>query len=169
MWINQELAVLAYRQFFESAEIPIIVFKEESVKLEGAMSVFIVNAKPLEGEDVVISEVGRWLTDKAVQGKLDQHAVFAQKWEALQAEDRMILKALVEEGGQSVKELSIRRRLVEFYGLENNAAFNILRTQRLALSQANLIQLGHNVNDGDEISLHPTWAWNVRYAVNEAS
>src|ERR1022692_159588 len=30
MWINQELAILAYRQFFEAREIPILVFKDEN-------------------------------------------------------------------------------------------------------------------------------------------
>ena len=168
MWINQELAVLAYRQFSESAEIPIMVFKEDSVRLEGAMSAFIVNAKPLADEEAVTAEVRRWLTDKAAKGRRDEQAVFAQKWAALQTEDRMILKALVEEGGQSVKESSIRRRLVESYGLEENAASNTLRTRRTALSQANLIQLRHNIHDGDEISLHPAWEWNVRYEVNKA-
>src|ERR1022692_1901480 len=128
MWINQELAVLAYRQFFESAEIPIIVFKEDSVRLEGAMSTFIVNAKPLGDEGAVIAEVRHWLTEKAAMGRHDEHAVFAEKWASLQTEDRMILKALIEEGGQTVKESSIRRRLVESYGLGQNVASNTLRT-----------------------------------------
>ena len=78
MWINQELAVLAYRQFFESLEIPILVFKEDSVKLEGAMSAFIANAKPLGDEETVVEEVRRWLADKAAKGRPDEHAAFAQ-------------------------------------------------------------------------------------------
>jgi len=168
MWINQELAVLAYRQFFESAEIPILVFKEDSVGLEGAMSAFIVNAKALVDEEVVIASVRGWLIDKAAVGRRDEHAVFAQKWTALQTEDRMILKALIEEGGHSVKESTIRHRLVESYGLEQNVASHTLRTRRPALSQANLVQLRHNIYDGDEISLHPAWEWNVRYEVNRS-
>lgn len=168
MWINQELAVLAYRQFFESSEIPISVFKEDSVRLEGAMSAFIVNAKPLADEEAVLEEVERWLTDKAVKGRRDEHVVFAQKWTALQTEDRMILKALIEEGGQSIKESSIRRRLIESYGLEESAASDTLRKRRPVLSQANLIQYRHNIYDGDEISLHPAWEWHVRYEVNKS-
>ena len=38
MWINQELAILAYRQFFEQREIPILAFKDVAVELEGAIS-----------------------------------------------------------------------------------------------------------------------------------
>ncbi|MCE5308862.1 MAG: hypothetical protein LLG20_14585 [Acidobacteriales bacterium] len=168
MWINQELAVLAYRQFFESAEIPILVFKEDSVRLEGAMSAFIVNAKPLIDEEAVIAEVSTWLTDKAAKGRSDEHMVFAQKWALLQAVDRTVLKALIEEGGYSVKETSIRRRLIESHGLERYEASNALRTRRLALSQANLIQLRRNSHDGDEISLHPAWEWNVRHEISKA-
>ena len=103
MWINQELAVLAYRQFFESVEIPILVFKEESVKLEGAMTAFIVNAKPLAGEDAVITEVRRWLTDKAAKGRSDEQALFSRKWAALQPEDRMILKALIDKEARALR------------------------------------------------------------------
>jgi len=168
MWINQELAVLAYRQFFEAVEIPIMVFKEDSVKLEGAMSAFIVNAKPLVDEDAIIAEVQRWLTDKASKGQRDEHTVFAQKWATLQAEDKYILSALIEEGGHSVKESSIRRRLVESYGLEREAATVTLRKRRPVLSQLNLIQLLHNIYDGDEISLHPIWEWYVRFEVNKS-
>jgi hypothetical protein len=54
------------------------------------------------------------------------------------------------------------------YGLEKNAASNTLRTRQLILSQTNLIQLHHNIYDGDEISLHPNWAWNVRHEVNKS-
>jgi hypothetical protein len=131
------------------------------------MSAFIVNAKPLGDEEAVIAEVRHWLTEKAAMGRHDEHAVFAEKWASLQTEDRMILKALIEEGGQTVKESSIRRRLVESYGLGQNVASNTLRTRRPVLSQANLIQFRHNIYDGDEISLHPAWEWNVRYEVNK--
>jgi len=168
MWINQELAVLAYRQFFESAEIPILVFKEDSVRLEGAMSAFIVNAKPLTDEGAVIAEVLRWLTDNAAGGRSEGHAVFDQKWAALQTEDRLILKALIEEGGHAVKESSVRRRLVTSHGLEQSIASATLRTRCAVLRQATLIQLRHNTFDGDEISLHPAWEWNVRYEVNRS-
>src|SRR3989304_5614435 len=61
VWINQELAVLAYRQFFEATNIPILAFKHESVTLEGAMSAFITNPKPLENDDSVLAEVRNWL------------------------------------------------------------------------------------------------------------
>jgi hypothetical protein len=166
MWINQELAILAYRQFFESREIPILVFKDENVRLEGAMTAFIVNAKPLPNEQVVLEELHRWITDKAGGGPPDEQAIFDQKWTALQPDDYMILKAVIEEGSHNVKDFSVRRRLVK-NGLDNNTASSILRTRRAAMSQQNLLRINHNKFDGDEISLHPNWEWYVRHIVSK--
>jgi hypothetical protein len=92
-------------------------------------------------------------------------AAFDQKWAALRPDDLIILKALIQEGGHNVKEVSIRRRLVK-NGLDGHAASDILRTRRTALSQENLVRLHHNLYDGDEISLHPNWEWHVRHAVS---
>jgi hypothetical protein len=164
-WINQELGILAYRQFFESREIPIMVFKDENVRLEGAMTAFIVNAKPLSAEQAVVGEVHRWITDKAAGGPPDEQARFDQKWAALQADDHKILRALVEEGGHNVKEASIRRGLIK-NGMDGNAASNVLRTRRAAMAQENLVRLHHNIYDGDEISLHPGWEWYIRREVS---
>jgi hypothetical protein len=161
MWINQELAILAYRRFFEAREIPILVFKDENASLEGAMSAFIVNAKPLPADQMVIDEVDRWLTDTATQGPPDEQAVFNQKWGVLTAEDRMILKALIEEGGQMVKEVSIRLRL-RGNGLDYAA---ILKTRLAFMTNQNLVTRHHNIYDGDEISLHFTWQWYIWHAV----
>jgi len=41
VWVNQELAILAYRQFFESRQLPILAFMDPQVKLEGAMTTLI--------------------------------------------------------------------------------------------------------------------------------
>jgi hypothetical protein len=161
MWINQELAILAYRRFFEAREIPILVFKDQDVRLEGAMSAFIVNAKPLPADQMVVDQVRRWLTDTATQGPPDEQAVFDQKWRVLTNEDQLILKALIEEGGQAVKEGSIRLRLKD-KGLEYAT---VLKTRLAVMTTQNLVMRHHNICDGDEISLHPTWQWYLRHAV----
>lgn len=165
VWVNQELAVLAYRQFFEGINIPILAFKHDSVSLEGAMTAFIINPKPL-GSDVEIgSEVRIWLQNHASQGRPSEQDVFDQKWRTLEADDQLILEALVEEGGHDVKDFAIRRRLVEQYGVDRNRASTLVTEKRTALSALNLVRLQHNIYDGDEMSLHPTWEWYVRHAV----
>ena len=165
VWINQEMAVLAYRQFFERSRIPILAFKEESVTLEGAMTAFIVNPKPLVDEESIVLEVRSWLMAEASVGPGAEQDVFQRKWEALTLEDRAILAALIAEGGHGIKEVSIRRRLTEHHGIERSHASEVLRERQIALRAANLVQLQHNIYDGDEMSLHPVWEWHVRHAV----
>lgn len=169
VWINQEVALLAYRQFFERRAIPILAFRDPAVGLEGAMTAFIINPKPSVDEDTVLAEVRRWLAEEALTGANDENDVFHAKWEALPPDDRAILAALIAEGGRDIKEQSVRRRLIKQHGFERNRASEVLRKRRTALSEENLVQLRHNINDGDEMSLHPYWEWHVRHAIGTAS
>lgn len=165
VWINQEMALLAYRQFFESRKIPLLAFKDPSVTLEGAMTAFIVNPKPLVDEELVLSEVRNWLIAEASVGPLDEHELFKQKWRALQADDRAILAALIAEGGRNIKEESVRRRLIKHHGFDKNRASEVILKRKIVLSGENLIQLRRNLHDGDEMSLHAAWEWYVRHAI----
>ena len=165
VWINQEVALLAYRQFFEKRKIPILAFRDPALVLEGAMTSFIVNPKSSVDEDTVLAEVRRWLTEEAITGAKDEADVFQSKWDALQDNDRTILAALIAEGGRDIKEQSVRRRLINHHGFEKNLASEVLRKRRIALSEENLVKLRRNANDGDEMSLHPYWEWYVRHAI----
>jgi hypothetical protein len=169
VWINQELAILAYRQFYEGDEIPILAFKHESVNLEGAMTAFIVNPKPLVDVETIVREVRAWLTGDALRGKTNQQVVFDEKWAQLQPEDHLLLAALVAEGGQGVKEVSIWRRLIQHHDIQKDHASKIMRERRLFLSAQNLVQLRPNIYDGAEISLHPTWERYIRHALREGA
>jgi hypothetical protein len=168
VWINQEVALLAYRQFFERRALPVLAFRDPSVTLEGAMTAFIVNPKPLLDEDTVLADVGRWLVEEAPRGAADENDVFQAKWDALQADDRAILAALIAEGGRDIKEQSVRRRLITHHRFEKNRASEVLRKRRTVLSEENLVQLRHNIHDGDERSLHPNWEWYIRHAIGLA-
>lgn len=153
VWINQEAALLAYRQFFERRAIPILAFRDPPVTLEGAMTAFIVNPKPSVDEDFVLAEVRKWMTGEALGGPTNEHDLFRQKWDALEADDRTILAALIAEGGRDIKEQSVRRRLIKHHRFEKNRASEVLRKRRTVLSEQNLVQLRHNINDGNEMTL----------------
>jgi hypothetical protein len=129
------------------------------------MTAFIINPKPLRSNEEVVTEVRNWLQNRASQGRPSKQDIFDQKWRDLDADDKLILAALVDEGGHDVKEVSIRRRLIGQYGIGRNDASPLANKRRVALSESNLVRLQHNVNDGDEMSLHPTWEWYVRFAV----
>ena len=166
VWINQEVAILAYRKFFEGADIPVLAFKDPAVQLEGAMTAFIVNPHPLVDEKRVLEETRTWLQTAARTGREDMQEVFEAKWAEVTGEGRDVLAALTAEGGHHVKDTSVRQRLIA-PGIDKNRASGVLREQRLFLSQKNLVRLTRNTYDGDEMSLHPTWEWYVRHELKK--
>lgn len=166
VWINQEVAILAYRQQFEGNEIPLLAFKDPSVTLEGAMTALIVNPKELRDDEDVLEHLREWLEGIGSDGPFSDREEFEGKWRATTSEDRAVLAALIAEGGSDVKESSIKRRLRDEAGLGDQVS-PVLRKSRLALSQANLIRLTPNLYDGDEMSLHDTWKWHIRRAISE--
>lgn len=62
VWVNLELAILAYRQFLKSKRLPVLAFVDPGVKLEGAMTSLIVNPQPIPSASQAIGIVKAWLT-----------------------------------------------------------------------------------------------------------
>ncbi len=100
--VNQEVAILAYRQFFESRNVPVLAFKEDGVKLEGAMTSLIVNPRPLGDVAEVKGAVSAWLADQEFTPVSDE--TFLIKWNTLTESARKVLASLIEEGGVNVKQ-----------------------------------------------------------------
>jgi len=166
VWINQEIAILAYRQFFETRRIPILAFKEPSVSLEGAMSAFILNPRPIHDEASLMSELKDWLQGSALMGPACDADTFDSKWSSLTREEKLILAGLVAEGGIRVKETAIKQFLRHHAGIDSQRIHLSFLTGRSDLSSKGLVELHPNVHSGNEMSLHPTWEWYVRHAVS---
>ena len=165
VWINQEVALLAYRQFFEGNTIPILSFKHEDVDLEGAMTSFIINPLPLGDQENILEQVSEWLTNEALNGENSQQDIFDVKWAVLQNYDYIVLGALIDEGSFDIKQTSVRLRMSDQYGVDNNQTSGILRTSLARLTVQNLVRTNRNVPDGAEMSLHPTWEWYVCHEI----
>lgn len=162
-WVNQEIAILAFRQFLESKTLPILVFKENGVKLEGAMTSLIVNPLPLVGIEDTIAKVKEWLeTTKFSPCLVDE---FEEKWNKLSLNSKKALSCLVCEGGEQVKEINIWRKLKGKYAFSGNTADDVLREAKLQFIDTGLVICIHNINTGDEMTLHPTWKWYLTRAV----
>jgi len=166
VWINQEIAILAYRQFFETRRIPILAFKEPSVSLEGAMSAFILNPRLMHDEHYLLSELKDWLQESALTGPASNLDTFDSKWSSLTREGKLILAGLVAEGGIRVKETAIERFLRDHAALEPQHIHLSFLTGRSDLSSKGLVEIHPDVYSGNEMSLHPTWEWDVRHAVS---
>lgn len=167
VWVNQELAIMAYRQFFESRTLPVLAFSDPEIKLEGAMTAFIINPFPLGTISNVVERVASWLhriTTYAGEPAADE--VFEEKWSRLSENSLKVLTCLIEEGGEQVKETSIRRALQHRYTISPNDTTKVVRDARQEFINTDLVKHVHDINSGDEMTLHPTWNWHLRRAIS---
>ena len=160
VWINQELAILAYRQFFEETKIPVLAFADRKVKLEGAMTSLTVNPHPLGTAEDVASAVRAWLAEKQFGGASDE--ALQRKWVQLSESARRVVAALLEDGGHSVKETSVRHALMRLFNTTSHQAGEAVRNAKLEFIKTDFVKLVHNVHSGDELSVHPTWEFALR-------
>jgi len=160
VWVNQELAILAYRQFFEARNIPVIAFAEPTVKLEGAMTSLIVNAKPLGSAQDVASALRAWLGGTQFGAASDD--AFIKKWAQLTDDARKVVVGLLDEGGHNAKETAVRHAVMRRYGIDSNRASEMVRNAKLEFMKTDLVKLIHDLHSGDELSLHPTWKFDLR-------
>lgn len=162
VWINQELAILAYRQFFEERQIPVLLFKEPRVRLEGAMSALIVNAHPLGPDAEVVASVRDWLAKARLAGAPDE--AFQRKWADLSEPARQVVAALIEEGGSAVKEVAARKTLIAVFGMDSSQANEAVRGAKPIFTNTDLVKLVDNIHSGDELTINPTWEHHLRRA-----
>ena len=158
-WVNQELAILAYRQFFESRKIPVIAFADPQVRLEGAMTSLIVNAKPLGSAQDVASAVKAWLGEANFEAGSDE--AFVKKWAQLSDDARKVVVGLVDEGGHNAKETAVRHAVMRRYGIDSNQASEMVHKAKLEFMRTDLVKLIHDQHSGDELSFHPTWEFDL--------
>ncbi len=155
VWINQELAILAYRQFFEGKPIPVLVFVDPEVKLEGAMTSLIVNPYPSILVEDVIPIIKAWLAENRFDSVSDE--AFQQKWAQLSDLTREVVACLIGEGGLNVKEAVVRSAMKRVYSVDKNEASEALRKAKIEFVNTGLVNLIPNIHSGHELSLHPTW------------
>jgi hypothetical protein len=165
VWVNQELAILAYRQFFESQKIPLLSFVDPKVKLEGAMTSLIVNPRPLGTASDVASAVRGWLSSSEFIAGSDE--VFARKWNQLTDVGRKVLAGVLEEGGHNVKETAVRHAMMARFNMQSNPATEAVRKASLEFINTDLVKLIHNTHSGDELSVHPTWEFYLQRKIAE--
>ena len=168
VWVNQEIAILAYRKQFEGIEIPILVFKDEKVRLEGAMTSLIVNPIPMKSELEILKQIKSWLksTEFPLSSSINDDR-FLSKWEKLSSTSRTVISALLDEGGTNVKESSIKMCLREDYGMEKNEASKAILDASCEFTNTDLVKLIHNIHSGDEMSINPTWEWYISREVKK--
>lgn len=167
-WVNQEIAILAYRKQFEGIEIPILIFKDERVRLEGAMTTLIVNPKPMKSESEILMEIDTWMntTHFPLNSSVNDDRFFS-KWQKLSPDSIKVLFALLDEGGTNVKETAIRICLREKYGFNKNDASTAVMNAKLEFINTDIVKLTHNIHSGDEMSINTNWVWHINQEMNK--
>lgn len=167
-WVNQEIAILAYRKQFEGIEIPILIFKDETVRLEGAMTSLIVNPKPMKSESEILKEIDSWLNSTyfPLNPSVNDDRFFS-KWLKLSPNSIKVLSALLDEGGINVKETAIRICLREKYGFNKNDASTAIRNAKREFINTDIVKSINNIHSGDELSVNTTWVWHINREMNK--
>jgi hypothetical protein len=168
VWINQEIAILAYRRFREGTTIPILVFKDQQVQVEGAMTSLIVNAHPIEDAASVSDRIAKWLSSTEFpppSGVSD--ADFQSLWTQLSDKAREVIRSLRALGGVNVKESILGGHLADRKGIPRQDAANWVRDARIEFQNTDLVKLVPNIHSGDEMSINPTWQSHIAGALSD--
>lgn len=160
VWVNQEIAILAYRQTFEARKLPILAFVDAAVKLEGAMTSLVVNPIPLPTDTALTTRVAEWLRTEQFADQSNE--LFQSKWDQITEPARRVLAILIAEGGNGVKQAIVRQAFSQRYPAEANDADQVVRNASQQFINTGLAKVVKNTHSGDELSIHPTWEFHIR-------
>ena len=164
VWVQQELGILAYRQFFENRRLPLLCLQDPKVKLEGAMTSLIVNPRPLGSDAGVLDAVRAWLAAESFAGISD--VAFSEKWNQLKDPARRVLSGIIEEGGHGVAATALKSTLRRLFGSLCSDPNREVLDAELQFQNTGLVSVSHT-DYGKEFSLKATWEPNVRRSVAE--
>lgn len=77
----------------------------------------------------------------------------------------MVLAALIEGGECNVKDIPLLHALNRMFGMDTNAACEALREAKQQFDVTGLVKLSLNPFEGDELSINPTWRFQLRRQV----
>lgn len=161
VWVNQEIAIAAFRRWYDARPLPILAFMEPSVKLEGAMTSLIVNPRSLDSSTIV-EEVRDWL--EGLSGDLsapDADATFREKWEQLSESTKRILDCLEREGGADVPD-DVLWGAMNRYGMGKDDAS--MRKAKDQFRATGLVRLKKN-GASHSMSIQQAWVHHVARAL----
>lgn len=75
VWIQQEIAILCYRRFLQARPVPVRVYMEEGIRLEGVMRTAIVNPISFKSNQEVLDGLSEWLRGP----EFEEHPIVARR------------------------------------------------------------------------------------------
>lgn len=75
VWIQQEIALVAYRKLLQQRDLPIRVYVEPGIRREGVLEVLIVNPIEFNTHEAVLADLSTWLGGE----EFKRHPVLARR------------------------------------------------------------------------------------------
>jgi len=124
VWIQQEIAVLSYRMFLQDHAVPVRVYSERGIRLEGIMQAAIINPIEFDTTDEVLRSIDAWLTGH----EFDEHPVTARR----EASFRRRIERLTEHGFLVMELIAAHcitpADFADYHTVQDDF-FDVLRTQ----------------------------------------
>lgn len=170
MWINQEIAILAFRQYLETKKFPILIFKEKAVSLEGALASLIANPIEFETEAQVCTKIQHWLqTETFPPSSSEKLEEFEKKKQSLSKTDWQVIECLFALGETNITEAEVKNRLRTCYAMDKAQASGSLQGAKTQFAVTNLVVLQGRGPTGSTMSINPNWNWLLRRELNKRS
>ncbi len=128
VWIQQEIAILMYRRFLQGRVVPIRVFSEKGILLEGIMKTSIINPIQFEKREEVLEGVSEWLTGPEFDQdpiRLTRERLFQRRIQDLPDEDWALLDIIAAHStspGDMPDHGEVRKDFRLYY-VEHDGAF----------------------------------------------
>ena|SRR2546422_241675 len=145
VWIQQEIAIICYGNFLQERPVPIRVYSEKGILLEGVMKTAIVNPIDFETKEAVLKGLSKWLTGPEFREHpvlARREALFRNRIEPLGPEDWLLLELIAAHSAGPGDETSAGvvledyRKIqgqVELSGIFPFDAFNLLHASGLVV------------------------------------
>jgi hypothetical protein len=108
----------------------------------------------------VADSIKLWLGERNFGGGSDE--AFLAKWGQLSESAKLVVAGLLEEGGKNAKEMAVCHAVMRKFQMQAEQASQALQDSKLQFLGTDLIKLIYNIHSGDELSVNPTWEFQLR-------
>lgn len=165
VWISQELAILAYRRHALHQDVPILLFLDDNVSREGILGHLSLQPHSLPNLDEMEKVLVQWLREEIFQESVA--SIVAEKFAQTSDEDRMLLLALIQEGGVNVPRSPLGSIVQEKWSKGKIKAGEIVRAGFTNCNVLGLIDLDEKIPGQLLATIKPAFRDDLIPLVNE--
>jgi hypothetical protein len=158
VWVNQELALVVFRSFDGGYRIPLLAFEELDTHWEGVLAHIMINPTPLGTREQVLATVSDWLRrEDFTAAASGGEEMFLMKWSHLTAPTKLVLRALLDEGGTNVRDEPLRLTLRDRYIRDKSESSRALLQAISVFEQTGLVTVTSADPGHRQLTVHHAW------------